>query len=1205
MKNIIKTLVVIMVLILTLAALTACDLFETKPDVTTTPEVCEHTGGNATCTEKAKCEKCGESYGELASHTPVIAAGKEVTCTEDGITEGSYCSVCMEVLVAQEVIPHQGHAVVIDEMREPTCTEKGLTEGKHCSACGEVLVAQKEINANGHSEIKHEGKAPTCTESGYAAYVTCANCDYTTYEEKAALGHDEISHEAKEPTCTEIGYDAYVSCSRCSYTTYVEKAALGHDMVVDAAVDATCTENGLTEGSHCSRCDHKIAQEVILASGHKDEDNNFTCDVCKADLCTDHTEEIIAGKSATCTDAGLTEGKKCSNCGEILVEQTIIPALGHAYGDAVYTWSADSLTCTATQYCANNEAHTISATAKVSDVVVLNVSVTKVTYTYTAVFENEAYGTQTNIVEADIELVDNIATINAPVIAGKVASHDYVKFGFHDATKTYTFTIYYSEVDVWDGVSVSESLAGTGTAEDPFLIQSAADFAYFAGVLNAVEGAAGVNYKVTTFQGQYFKMTKSIDLNGNALIVGFHIGWNNYQGFFGTLDGNNCTIRGISINNDSSSSSALFGCIAKGGSVKNLSLYGNINGRVRLGGLAGYLLGSVDNITSYVTLTQAGTGNDTGTVGGIIANQENSAGAITNCVNYGKITGESYIFGGIVGSGGATITDCTNWGSVTAGNVSIGGISGSTKDKGTISDCVNYATIRSTSTEYGKVGGIVGSAVKPISNCVNYGEVIALHTAGGIAGEATKEIAGCVNNGKISGLSCASYGLDGITPSNVTKTDCVNNGSIVLPDHNLTHIDGVAATCEIAGNVEYNYCSVCKKNYDAEGKEIANVVISATGHNYVQGEVADGKIPFTCSNCGDSYTENASYTVTVNHLNLDGSVASAAETLEFSYNEIVTINAKTIKGYVASHDYVKVHVLENSSITIYYSEVDVWDGTGTWDGTANVATSLDSLGGSGTQADPYIIDEAQDLVTIANIVNSLAGGGSSSLIKDKYFKMTKSIDLNNNPLYIGGFSGWGNRRIFNGHLDGNNCSIRGINNDRALFGCIEGTVNNLSLYGKVYNDQQLGNEAGLVGYLRGHVHYITNYVDVSGYTQVGGVIANLESKTASTHLTNYGTIRSITAKGTWSATGGVIGCVGYTHSDLVNWGDVYSVGSSAGGIGGYGHSSRAGTITNAYNYGTVYCTYDDKGQILGLIAGHTYVNCYEYGEVVNELPAEE
>ena len=56
-----------------------------------------------------------------------------------------------------------------------------------------------------------------------------------------------------------------------------------------------------------------------------------------------HTEEIIPGKDATCTETGLTEGKKCTACGELLVEQTEIAALGHT---AVTTVEAVNATCT-------------------------------------------------------------------------------------------------------------------------------------------------------------------------------------------------------------------------------------------------------------------------------------------------------------------------------------------------------------------------------------------------------------------------------------------------------------------------------------------------------------------------------------------------------------------------------------------------------------------------------------------------------------------------------------------------------------------------------------------------------------------------------------------------------------------------------------------------------------------------------------------
>jgi hypothetical protein len=139
--------------------------------------------------------------------------------------------------------------------------------------------------------------------------------------------------------------------------------AKGHTEVVDAAVAATCTKTGLTEGKHCSVCKEVIeAQNEVPATGHKpgaeatctnaqacevcdtvvntakghsDEDHDFVCDVCKEKLCTEHTEETISGTAATCEKDGLTDGKKCTNCGEILEDQVIIPATGHSYTSKV------------------------------------------------------------------------------------------------------------------------------------------------------------------------------------------------------------------------------------------------------------------------------------------------------------------------------------------------------------------------------------------------------------------------------------------------------------------------------------------------------------------------------------------------------------------------------------------------------------------------------------------------------------------------------------------------------------------------------------------------------------------------------------------------------------------------------------------------------------------------------------------------------
>ena len=94
-----------------------------------------------------KVEKTGVETGAALGHTEEIIPAVEATCTENGLTEGKKCSVCEEVLTAQEEVAALGHTEVIDAAVEPTYTTTGLTEGKHCSVCEEVLVAQTEVPA--------------------------------------------------------------------------------------------------------------------------------------------------------------------------------------------------------------------------------------------------------------------------------------------------------------------------------------------------------------------------------------------------------------------------------------------------------------------------------------------------------------------------------------------------------------------------------------------------------------------------------------------------------------------------------------------------------------------------------------------------------------------------------------------------------------------------------------------------------------------------------------------------------------------------------------------------------------------------------------------------------------------------------------------------------------------------------------------------
>ena len=64
-----------------------------------------------------------------------------------------------------------------------------------------------------------------------------------------------------------------------------------------------------------------------------------------------HDEVVVPGKAATCTEDGLTEGKKCDRCGEIIVAQETIKASGHSYTKSYdfnedYTMKVVTFTCT-------------------------------------------------------------------------------------------------------------------------------------------------------------------------------------------------------------------------------------------------------------------------------------------------------------------------------------------------------------------------------------------------------------------------------------------------------------------------------------------------------------------------------------------------------------------------------------------------------------------------------------------------------------------------------------------------------------------------------------------------------------------------------------------------------------------------------------------------------------------------------------------
>ena len=117
------------------------------------------------------------------------------------------------------------------------------------------------------------------------------------------------------PTCTEQGYTTYTcNCGNYYVDDYVN--ALGHSETIVTGTSATCTEPGMTDGKVCKVCGvFTVKCEIIKALGH--------------------TEETISGKAATCTEDGLTDGTKCRLCDKVLVPQEVIPA-GHTIEESGY-----------------------------------------------------------------------------------------------------------------------------------------------------------------------------------------------------------------------------------------------------------------------------------------------------------------------------------------------------------------------------------------------------------------------------------------------------------------------------------------------------------------------------------------------------------------------------------------------------------------------------------------------------------------------------------------------------------------------------------------------------------------------------------------------------------------------------------------------------------------------------------------------------
>jgi hypothetical protein len=121
-----------------------------------------HEWGDPRTIQEAVCDipgireltcSCGEHRRERTpalGHTEIADAAVPPTCTESGLTEGSHCAVCSEILRPRRVVDALGHAEVIDPAVPPTGYQTGLSEGAHCARCFAILIPQDILGLTMH-----------------------------------------------------------------------------------------------------------------------------------------------------------------------------------------------------------------------------------------------------------------------------------------------------------------------------------------------------------------------------------------------------------------------------------------------------------------------------------------------------------------------------------------------------------------------------------------------------------------------------------------------------------------------------------------------------------------------------------------------------------------------------------------------------------------------------------------------------------------------------------------------------------------------------------------------------------------------------------------------------------------------------------------------------------------------------------------------
>ena len=331
----------------------------------------KHTGGKATCKQKAICSVCGNEYGNLAKHIYTeIVDGKNLvsaaTCGSKAIYYKS-CSVCgvkSDETFETGEYDYTNHigSTYKKNQKEATCYAEGYTGDIYCSTCNHEIEKGTPIAKNAHNP---------------ASVWTTDETDHWKECQTVGCGNiiDKAHHSGGEATCVNKAI-----CEVCKIE-YGDVDATNHKHTeVRGAKDATCCEKGYTGDTYCTDCNALISSgaEIPATDNHTDADGKWetdgtnhwhtcyfgtkfdltahsggeatciskaNCSVCGAeygnlDTSNHKHTEVRNAKEATCCEKGYTGDTYCTDCNALISSGAEIAATGN-HTDVDGKWETD------------------------------------------------------------------------------------------------------------------------------------------------------------------------------------------------------------------------------------------------------------------------------------------------------------------------------------------------------------------------------------------------------------------------------------------------------------------------------------------------------------------------------------------------------------------------------------------------------------------------------------------------------------------------------------------------------------------------------------------------------------------------------------------------------------------------------------------------------------------------------------------------